>query len=232
MTKVICAMFLVGMLAAPLRAQDGSSTKLTAFDYVQMCQHPEQTDTFAYCTGFIDGLRFGSDAVRLVTAAGYNEFFCAPAGTTLTQFRQAFLTEIQKHPESLKDYGPSAVFLSLTRRYPCKPEGNPLNTKAVSAPSPGSDSKITAFVNADGKTVFTPAPKAIPAPAPPRPQQDYFTIGSTKDDVLRIQGQPTTVSDRFWWYGVSSYVTFGNGRVDGWNGSNLKAKMLPSGPSK
>lgn len=221
MTKVICVMFLVGMLAAPLRAQ-----KLTALDYVQMCQHPEQTDTFAYCTGFIDGLRFGSDAVRLVTAAGHNEFFCAPAGTTLTQFRQAFLTEIQKHPESLKDYGPSAVFLSLTRRYPCKPEGNPLNTKAVSAPSPESDSKITAFVNADGKTVFT-----NPAPAPPRPQQDYFTIGSTKDDVLRIQGQPTTVSERFWWYGFS-YVSFGNGRVDGWNGSNLKATMLPSGPSK
>lgn len=53
----------------------------------------------------------------------------------------------------------------------------------------------------------------------------FFTVGSSKDEVLRIQGQPTSTSKYMWWYGTS-YVTFDlNERVDGWSGASLKARV-------
>jgi outer membrane protein assembly factor BamE (lipoprotein component of BamABCDE complex) len=58
----------------------------------------------------------------------------------------------------------------------------------------------------------------------------YFTVGSTKDDVLVVQGTPTRVGDYEWAYGLST-VDFRNDRVVSWTiyGSYpLHAKMLPS----
>jgi hypothetical protein len=43
----------------------------------------------------------------------------------------------------------------------------------------------------------------------------FFTVGSTKDEVLAIQGEPTTLTDTSWGYGLSS-VYFRNGRVVSW----------------
>src|SRR4029077_3265773 len=57
----------------------------------------------------------------------------------------------------------------------------------------------------------------------------YFTVGSTKDDVLRTQGSPKTMNENQWAYGLSS-VQFQNGRVVTWNVSPLtplKAVLLP-----
>jgi len=61
----------------------------------------------------------------------------------------------------------------------------------------------------------------------------YFTVGSSKDEVLAVQGTPTQFSDRAWEYGSSS-VFFSGGRVtswDVWPGSPLKVRMLPSQPA-
>ena len=54
----------------------------------------------------------------------------------------------------------------------------------------------------------------------------YFTVGSTKDEVLAIQGKPTGVYESFWMFG-SSVVHFEGNRVLRWEDfqANLKAKI-------
>ena len=53
----------------------------------------------------------------------------------------------------------------------------------------------------------------------------YFTIGSTKNEVLAVQGQPDTMMRTMWWYG-SSFVSFENDKVRGYsNKGNLKIKV-------
>jgi hypothetical protein len=55
----------------------------------------------------------------------------------------------------------------------------------------------------------------------------YFTVGSTKDDVLRIQGPPASVAGNVFRYGLSE-VHFKDGRVESWRidpTSPLKARM-------
>jgi DnaJ domain len=62
----------------------------------------------------------------------------------------------------------------------------------------------------------------------PRPQSPYFTIGSTKNDVLRIQGSPDSFTDNMFWYGTS-FVGFQGDRVVSWSNGflKLKAQLLP-----
>jgi hypothetical protein len=58
------------------------------------------------------------------------------------------------------------------------------------------------------------------------PLVPYFTVGSTKDDVIRVQGTPKKMTDRVFTYGLSE-VYFRNGRVEAWRidpGSPLKAR--------
>ena len=56
----------------------------------------------------------------------------------------------------------------------------------------------------------------------------YFTLGSTKDEVLAIQGTPDSFSDDSFTYGFST-VYFSNGRVTSWRNSlkELKVRLLP-----
>ncbi len=58
------------------------------------------------------------------------------------------------------------------------------------------------------------------------PLVPYFTVGSTKDDVLRIQGTPKGTAGNIFRYGLSE-VYFKNGRVESWRAdpsSPLKAR--------
>ena len=58
----------------------------------------------------------------------------------------------------------------------------------------------------------------------------YFTVGSTKDEVLTIQGTPSHFTERMWAYGPSR-VYFDGDRVtrwDEWRGSPLKARLAPA----
>jgi hypothetical protein len=56
----------------------------------------------------------------------------------------------------------------------------------------------------------------------------YFTLGSTKDDVLRIQGSPDRFTKDMFWYGASA-VRFNGDRVVSWSNSypKMKARLLP-----
>jgi hypothetical protein len=62
-------------------------------------------------------------------------------------------------------------------------------------------------------------------------QSPYFTIGSTKDDVLRIQGSPDRFTDGEFWYGTSE-VHFEGNRVTSWSNRypRLKVQLLPRHP--
>ena len=51
-------------------------------------------------------------------------------------------------------------------------------------------------------------------------EKNYFTIGSTKDDVLRIQGQPDSFSKYTWYYGNASVAFSYDGRVKKWTDSD------------
>jgi len=66
---------------------------------------------------------------------------------------------------------------------------------------------------------------------PPTSSTDktYFAVGSTKDEVLAIQGTPDRFTDSSFHYGTSD-VFFQNGRVVSWyNGyPKLRARMLPA----
>jgi hypothetical protein len=57
------------------------------------------------------------------------------------------------------------------------------------------------------------------------PRAPHFTVGSSKSDVIRIQGPPNKVAGNVFVYGLSA-VYFKNGRVESWHtdpGSPLKA---------
>ena len=61
--------------------------------------------------------------------------------------------------------------------------------------------------------------------------KEFFTVGSTKDEVLTVQGAPTQISGNRWSYGFS-YVDFEKERVIRWYSSRLDPlhiKMTPSG---
>src|SRR5207237_812612 len=58
----------------------------------------------------------------------------------------------------------------------------------------------------------------------------FFTVGSTKDEVIGVQGTPTRFSETNWTYGLSS-VEFRAGTDAGWDESPLnplRARLLPA----
>lgn len=71
-----------------------------------------------------------------------------------------------------------------------------------------------------------PAVALTPVPA-------FFTVGSTKDEVLAVQGTPTKVTERLWEYGMSR-VMFADNRVTRWEvwpGAPLRARRSPGEPA-
>jgi hypothetical protein len=71
-------------------------------------------------------------------------------------------------------------------------------------------------------------------PASPGWSSGYFTVGSTKAEVLAVQGPPTLTSENVWEYG-GSRVYFRYERVSRWEmwpRSPLKVKLLPGSPSE
>lgn len=61
----------------------------------------------------------------------------------------------------------------------------------------------------------------------------YITVGSTKNDVLRIQGQPESASSNLFTYGTS-HVYFEDEKVSGWDNRtpHLKVRLKPSVQSR
>jgi hypothetical protein len=75
------------------------------------------------------------------------------------------------------------------------------------------------------KVQLLPATSINPVPA-------SFTVGSTKDEVLAVQGTPTRVTERLWEYGASRVFFTDNcvTRWEVWPGSPLHAHLLPVAP--
>ena len=81
---------------------------------------------------------------------------------------------------------------------------------------------------ANPRTKATASDRASLLVFPPEdPGVPYFTVGSTKDDVIRVQGVPTRITGSVFAYGHSE-VYFKDGRVQSWQmdpSSPLKAQM-------
>lgn len=60
--------------------------------------------------------------------------------------------------------------------------------------------------------------------------RDFFSVGSTRDEVLAVQGTPDKFTDAVFGYPYGSEVFFQNGRVTTWRvvGSPLRARLLPA----
>jgi len=83
-----------------------------------------------------------------------------------------------------------------------------------------------------GAATFAPdktGPESTAPPPHPAKISGYFTVGSTKEDVLAIQGTPDTSSTNLLKYGESN-VYFEEGKVSGWENHSprLKVKLKPT----
>jgi hypothetical protein len=67
--------------------------------------------------------------------------------------------------------------------------------------------KVTGYSNLSGNLRIRLLPQTRRSAVPP-----HFSLGSTQDEVLAVQGTPTTVYGQTWFYG-SSQVRFQNGKV-------------------
>jgi curved DNA-binding protein CbpA len=78
------------------------------------------------------------------------------------------------------------------------------------------------------------SPRTRPGAAS-KQRREFFTVGSSKTDVVRVQGTPTRLTSAYEWnYGLSS-VDFEDGRVVGWRSSMLsplKVRMSEPRPRR
>ncbi|MCU0587897.1 MAG: hypothetical protein MUF52_07045 [Syntrophobacteraceae bacterium] len=86
------------------------------------------------------------------------------------------------------------------------------------------DGRVVRFNNFDGSLKIRVHPsRALPS-APPR----AFTIGSSEDEVLAVQGTPTRMDGHRWMYGFSE-IRFKDGRVEEYDNffGNLNIQLMP-----
>jgi hypothetical protein len=87
------------------------------------------------------------------------------------------------------------------------------------------DAKVSRYNNFDGTLRVRLDPPALPyGDIPP-----FFTLGSTPNEVLLVQGTPTRIEVQSWFYGFSE-IRFKSGRVASYDNyfGNLKVRLLPS----
>jgi hypothetical protein len=111
---------------------------------------------------------------------------------------------------------------------PPAPENSPKRVVGNATASSGS-----AGTNSSAKTAHTrttaaasEGPSLLVYPADD-PRVPYFTVGSTRSDVVKVQGTPTKIAGNIFNYGLSQ-VYFEGGRVQSWHidpSSPLKARM-------
>jgi hypothetical protein len=73
----------------------------------------------------------------------------------------------------------------------------------------------------------SPRLKAQLVPTAKTEPKDFFTLGSSKDEVLAVQGSPDSFTETFFSYGSSS-VIFERGKVVSWSDGfpKLKARLV------
>jgi hypothetical protein len=106
------------------------------------------------------------------------------------------------------------------------PEAQPPTTAIPQTRNRPPDSKVLE------RTVIPPAREGPRRPAGGRADESpFFTLGSLKHEVVRVQGKPHRVSGQTWVYGLSE-VDFKEGRVWTYNNfdGSLHVKLTPSAP--
>ena len=90
------------------------------------------------------------------------------------------------------------------------------------------DGRVWRYNNFDGSLKVSVLPSNAPVDPPPQ----FFTLGSTVDEVLTVQGTPTRIEGNRWYYGFSE-ILFRDGRVSSFDNffGNLRIQILPSDPS-
>jgi len=86
---------------------------------------------------------------------------------------------------------------------------------------------VSRYDNFDGSLKVHLPPSAHPPGQPPH----FFSLGSSRNEVLTVQGTPTRVHGNRWYYGFSE-VRFRNDHVEGYDNyfGNLYVRLLPSDP--
>ncbi len=89
------------------------------------------------------------------------------------------------------------------------------------------DGKVARYNNFDGRLKVRLSPHLENAAT----EELFFTLGSTKEEVLMIQGTPTRVMGNHWSYGFSE-IRFKEDRVDSFDNffGNLRVRLYPSEP--
>jgi type IV secretory pathway protease TraF len=111
-----------------------------------------------------------------------------------------------------------------TRVTPLPPLEKPASARTAESASNGAAGSSKAS-EASPKSVEMALKKAgdsIP-PMQATSTKEFFTVGSTKEDVLAIHGEPTRFSDTYFQYG-RSMVWFDGGRVSNWTIDDIKLK--------
>ncbi|MCE5243237.1 MAG: DnaJ domain-containing protein [Syntrophobacteraceae bacterium] len=87
------------------------------------------------------------------------------------------------------------------------------------------DGRLWRYNNFDGSLKIRLTPTTSTEGDPPA----FFTLGSTQNDVLLVQGTPTQIGANKWHYGFSE-IRFKDGRVEEYNNffGNLKIRLVPS----
>lgn len=131
MTKVICAMFLLGMLAAPLGAQISESNTTrglvdactaTGFLRQETPRDPLRAYQTGYCHGYFRSVLIMNSMLVKAKEMGYqtNAWFCAPVETSTDQARLIFLSYVKDHPKTLNENVDVTVIGALIDQFPCK----------------------------------------------------------------------------------------------------------------
>ncbi|MBP8644818.1 MAG: J domain-containing protein [Syntrophobacteraceae bacterium] len=89
------------------------------------------------------------------------------------------------------------------------------------------DGQVWRYNNFDGSLKVQLTPSTSPQGDPP----SFFSLGSSKDEVLLVQGTPTRIQGNRWYYGFSE-IRFKDNRVQGYDNyfGNLKVRLFPSDP--
>jgi hypothetical protein len=86
------------------------------------------------------------------------------------------------------------------------------------------DGRVVRYNNFDGTLKIRVLPSQLRVTSPP----EAFTIGSSPDEVLAVQGTPSRMGGNRWLFGFSE-VRFKDGRVDGYDNffGDLKVRLMP-----
>ena len=117
--------------------------------------------------------------------------------------------------------------IPIVRKVPATaPVAKRRNKQAVTRPSTATAMTL----HPTPAPIFVPTtPTATAAPPTPTPiPPTFFTLGSTKDEVLLVQGTPahwSKFSDNNWNYVTSTVMFDADGSVEGWNNSSQNLRL-------